>query len=288
MGQTIRESRTLGKSRSYATLADMQPDLAEPTERASTYPPDLADLLPRARVLAVALGELPSRNRLMADLRVGAPKAKALRDLLADETQSDSAEPDPDPVEPTEPEGEPGLDEPYTLESLLNSHGHPGLAATPAPPRREPDTIPTATGRVRSWPLLLLAASAFVAIWSGWVGLGELTGFGVVHPLPGIAPDLSINSAITLPISVEAYAGIAMQAWLTSAPVPPRARHFARWSSIASLGLGAAGQVAYHLMSAAGMTVAPWPVITAVACLPIVVFGMGAALVHLLRTEKGQ
>jgi hypothetical protein len=30
------------------------------------------------------------------------------------------------------------------------------------------------TGTVRRWPLLLIAAPAAVAIWSGWVGLGEL------------------------------------------------------------------------------------------------------------------
>lgn len=60
-----------------------------------------------------------------------------------------------------------------------------------------------AAGRVPSWPLLLLAAPAFVAIWSGWVGLGELTGFGTVRPLPGIWPGLELDTAITLPIGVE-------------------------------------------------------------------------------------
>src|SRR5690606_3939731 len=68
----------------------------------------------------------------------------------------------------------------------------------------------------RRWPLVLLALPAGVATWSGWVGLGELTGFGPVKPLPGIADSLTINSAITLPIGVEAYAALAMSAWLTS------------------------------------------------------------------------
>jgi hypothetical protein len=39
---------------------------------------------------------------------------------------------------------------------------------------------------LRSWPLLVLAAPAAVAVWSGWVGIGRMTGFGLVHPLPGI------------------------------------------------------------------------------------------------------
>jgi membrane-associated phospholipid phosphatase len=53
-----------------------------------------------------------------------------------------------------------------------------------------------------AWPVLLLALPAFVAIWSGWVELGERCGFGVVHPLPGIADNFQINSAITLPIGL--------------------------------------------------------------------------------------
>jgi hypothetical protein len=33
---------------------------------------------------------------------------------------------------------------------------------------------------------LILALPAAVAVWSGWVGIGQMTGFGQVHPLPGI------------------------------------------------------------------------------------------------------
>jgi cytochrome bd-type quinol oxidase subunit 2 len=137
---------------------------------------------------------------------------------------------------------------------------------------------------VRTWPVLLLALPAFVAIWSGWVGLGELTGFGVVHPLPGIADGFSLNTAITLPIGVETYAAYALRAWL-SGRVPGRARRFAKWSAIGSLLLGALGQVAYHLMESAGVTVAPWWITTLVACLPVAVLGMGAALAHLMRED---
>ena len=39
---------------------------------------------------------------------------------------------------------------------------------------------------MRSWPLLLIAAPAMVAIWSGWVALGAMCGFGPVNLLPGI------------------------------------------------------------------------------------------------------
>ncbi|GAA3352091.1 hypothetical protein [Saccharopolyspora gregorii] len=66
---------------------------------------------------------------------------------------------------------------------------------------------------------------------------------------------------------------------------PAPARRFARASALGSLGLGALGQIAYHLMTAAGMTAAPWWITTLVACLPVAVLGMGAALTHLLHTD---
>ena len=35
---------------------------------------------------------------------------------------------------------------------------------------------------VRSWPLLVLAAPAATEVWSGWVGIAQKTGFGLVSP----------------------------------------------------------------------------------------------------------
>jgi hypothetical protein len=74
--------------------------------------------------------------------------------------------------------------------------------------------------------------------------------------------------------------------WLTESGTA-RARRFAQRSTIGSLVLGAAGQVAYHLMTAAGVTKAPWPVTTLVSCLPVVVLGCAAGLAHLIR-EAGE
>ncbi len=139
--------------------------------------------------------------------------------------------------------------------------------------------------RVRTWPILLLALPAFVAIWSGWVGLGELTGFGPVHPLPGIADGFSVNTAITLPIGMETYASYALYVWLSGRIHSDRTRAYAKWSAFGSLALGAVGQVAYHLMEAARISAAPWPVTVGVACLPVVVLGMGAALAHMISRE---
>jgi hypothetical protein len=139
---------------------------------------------------------------------------------------------------------------------------------------------------VRSCPLLVLAAPAAVAVWSGWVGIGQMTGFGVVRPLPGILDSLRIDTAITLPLGVEAYAAIALRAWLTgTSTVSLRTRRFARWSAIASLLLGMTGQVAYHLLTQSRATQAPWEVTTLESCLPVLVLGFGTALAHLLHAD---
>jgi hypothetical protein len=259
--------------------------------RSSAYPVPVADLVPKARELAAELGAVPSRNRLMSEFRIGAAKARA---VLAELTTAPAPEqgehvlhvvPDLEPEEETPASSEsaaapsaPPVGEPVSVSAQDSTPVDPGTGAAVGPAGASPR-------RLARWPLVLLAVPAFVAVWSGWVGLGELTGFGVVHPLPGIADGFSINSAITLPIGVETYAAYALRAWLSDF-VPVRARRFAKWSAIGSLALGALGQVAYHLLSAAHVTHAPWPITTIVACLPVAVLGMGAALAHLIHDTK--
>ena len=353
------------------------------TINGSAYPLPVDELLPAARKLAKELGEVPSRNRLMSELRIGAPKAQALREKLLTEGQDTATRekglrqrlvdqfgytpprdrapldpaaideahriwaqtshistddhpaphlypapigPDPDPVRAQAfpnllaavarireghaaqefrpaphlypgsigPVREPSRPDPYPVghlgtawpvdrvqpvkvnnpAPLVTPHGHPGPA--PAPARRR---------KTATWPVWLLALPAFVAIWSGWVGLGSLTGFGVVYPLPGIADWVRLDTAILLPVGVETYGAFALRVWM-SGTVPARARRFARVSAIGSLLLGGLGQVAYHLMTAQGWTAAPWWITTLVSCLPVAVLGMGAALAHLLRDES--
>jgi hypothetical protein len=139
---------------------------------------------------------------------------------------------------------------------------------------------------VRSWPLLVLAAPAAAEVWSGWVGIAQRTGFGRVSPLPGIWPTLHLDTSISLPVGVEAYAAYALRAWLASEhTVSARTRQFAKWSAIFSFALGMAGQVAFHLLAQAGAARAPWPITTIVSCLPVLVLGMGTALAHMLRAD---
>lgn len=149
----------------------------------------------------------------------------------------------------------------------------PNPSPVPAPPRP--------VQHRRRWPLLVIGASAGTAVWAGWVGLGELVGFGEVHPLPGIWDQATLNTAITLPIGVEAYAVYALSVATTTAPITRAARRFAWISSVAALALGMVGQVAFHLMAADGLTAAPWPIVAAVSCLPVLVLGVASVLWHL-------
>lgn len=165
------------------------------------------------------------------------------------------------------------------------------VEAEPEQVRAEVDTDGTAaTATVKPvvvWPVWALMFSAFVSVWSGWVGLGERTGYGLMNLLPGFTdktggPLLEVNTAITLPIGMEVYAAYALYVWL-SGRVPTRARKFAMWSAIISLLVGAAGQIAYHLLVESNLSTTPWQITTAVSCVPVAVLGMGAALAHLVR-----
>jgi hypothetical protein len=164
----------------------------------------------------------------------------------------------------------------------------PGPAAIHGPvvPADRSEVVRDRASTVRSWPLLLLAFPAAAEVWSGWVGIAQKTGFGLVSPLPGIWSSLHLDTTITLPIGVEAYAAYALRAWLaTEHWISPRTRRFAKWSAICSFALGMAGQVAYHLLVQAGESRAPWAITTVVSCLPVLVLAMGTALAHMLRGD---
>ena len=136
------------------------------------------------------------------------------------------------------------------------------------------------------WPLLLIAAPAAVAIWSGWVGLGELCGFGPVNLLPGVGGGFHLDTAITLPVGIESYGAYALFAWLGLKGASGRTRDFARKSAIGALILGCLGQVAYHLLAAAHWAEAPWLVVVGVACLPVVTLYFAATLTHLILADR--
>lgn len=274
------------------TLADA--DLADDPSRPVLLLANDAEIVRRIRLACPRWWEESPSQALVSAIAVnhdrelglrgtcGTDRARRLRELAAnpdltldEDEQVDAEVPDSESVEAAWRALVSGVDEPAG-QAIQQIKSEPA-----PPPARRP---------VRAWPVLLLAAPAFVAVWSGWVGLGRLTGFGLVNLLPGVVADAgwaTIDTAITLPIGVEAYAAFALWVWL-SGRCPDRARRFARWSAITSLIVGSLGQVAYHLMTAAGVTVAnaPWQITTLVAILPVAIVGMGAALAHLVRAER--
>lgn len=287
------------------------------TETRSAYPKPVEDLVPAARALADELGTVPSRNQLKTRLRIGAPKANAVLAALADYTpqthpaetgpatgpaeapEADPVAPETDPVPaaPTGPaeadtrEAAPAVDpapaEAKPQATTLADPGTPALAAEAAPdaaPETGSEAVAKSRKRLATWPVLLLMLPATVAIWSGWVGLGQLAGFGPVHPLPGIADGFVIDTSITLPIGMETYSAYALYVWL-SGRAGARAIRFARTSALLALTIGAAGQIAYHLMSAANVPAAHPLITAAVACIPVAVLGLGAALAHLVKED---
>ncbi len=277
----------------------------------SAYPMRLEDLISRVRALAEESGERPSIRSVAGTFNVGAKKARAALVALgyidASEHKAENerrlrsvpalaetvtAEPEPTPTAtseesadadavtplftaPQEAHGQAAEDVSQQANTVVDAPASTAILA-------DRTDLSRTRSQMRRWPIILIALGAFVAIWGGWVELGKLTGFGEITPLPGIADSWTINSAITLPLGMEAYAALALQVWLSGRTRSDKARSFAKWSALGALVLGAGGQVAYHLMKAAGMTVAPWQITTVVSCLPVIVLGFGAALVHLM------
>jgi hypothetical protein len=87
---------------------------------------------------------------------------------------------------------------------------------------------------------------------------------------------------------MEAYSVYGLRVWLADRNkylISDRARDFAKWSSLGSLVLGILGQVTFHLLEVGDSLSTPGWVTALVACLPVGVLGLGAALSHLLRDD---
>jgi hypothetical protein len=267
------------------------------TEAPESAVPDLSSkaayLLPAARKIVRDHQRIPSARHLQRALRTRFETAAEVRAVMVTEYP----ELPEAPVSPAAPNADAYSEDTAAYPMLPGPR--PARIDTPAGERpaestREQDTAPVESAPVKprpklpgAWPLFFLSLPAFVAVWSGWVGVGSMTGFGIVHPLPGIWDSFQLNTAITLPIGLETYAAFAIRIWL-SAAVSDRTRKFARASALGALALGAGGQIAYHLMAAAGIARAPWEITTVVSAIPILVVFAGAALAHLVRADRAQ
>lgn len=281
-----------------------------PADRTTRTGPDLPDheIEDALRRWSVEADGPLSRNRVISRYGIGATRATKLLDRSVegwrtrtvgnptrtadDQTgpveQTDAVEPDrtddawtgivADLVAPTAPVGpDQPADEPDRQPDHDLTPADQAATQTSPAPRR-----PRIRGLLAG--LYVIAASAGVAIWSGWVSLGEMAGFGPVRVLPGIADHLIVNAAVALPLGMEAYAALALRVWIGGGH-SDRTRRYARTSTVVSLVTGAAGQVAYHLLAASRHAVAPWPIVTGVSVLPVAVLGMAAGLTHLVVAD---
>lgn len=251
--------------RAIATLkTEQQPTKTPATKNVVTK--TLATKTPPARNPAKDRG--PGKLVLETESSPGPPPAHRQNGtpLATTATPAPPSTPEPNPESSTGPSPE------------VTPAGDPG-----SPARQPADASPHSPPR--AWPLGLIGLAAAVAVWGGWVDLGRLTGFGMVQPLPGLVDGLRINTAIVLPIGIEAYGGYALRTWLSSAALSAKTRRYAGWSALASLVVGAGAQVASHLMKATGITIAPWGVTVVVSCVPVVVLGLATGLATLVRQD---
>ncbi|MCX5119896.1 hypothetical protein OG992_22190 [Micromonospora sp. NBC_00362] len=121
--------------------------MTAPTINGTRYPQPIEVLLPAARDLELPDGEVfPSRNRLMREFRIGAPKAGELLALLkttpADATEAATPDPAPapaapEPAPPTEPDPTPAPEiTPPEPAEQVTPVSRPDTPAPPAPARR--------------------------------------------------------------------------------------------------------------------------------------------------------
>jgi hypothetical protein len=225
----------------------------------------------------------PGRKRLVEATGARVNQVRRALDMIKAEREQ-ATEPAPLPDGPDVPPAPTGRQVPARLVTHGVQVDQPG--DQPDSQAGEPESAPPRLARPpRPWPLVLIALAAAASVWTGWTGLGQLAGFGMVKPLPGIWDDLRINTAVLLPISVEAYAAFALRCWLGGAALSARTRRFASRSAIASLVIGGGAQVAYHLMAAAHVRFAPWPVVVCVALVPVVTLGVATALARLVTSD---
>jgi hypothetical protein len=254
----------------------------------------LEKVLQAIREAEAAGGPIPGRPTLVKTIR---PKPTEHQVRIALETLRQAGElesptdhqpgetlvADPPPKPDTNPDDDDTVTIPAvggdTLATVDTTPGDPGEDLTKAPTRPDEGRLP------RPWPLVFIGLAAAVAIWGGWVRLGQLTGFGPITPLPGIANGFTIDTAVVLPVSAEFYSAYALRVLLASDRLSARTRRFARRSFITSLAVGGGAQIASHVMGAASVTIAPWPVTTLVSCVPVLVIGLATGLATLVKRD---
>lgn len=137
----------------------------------------------------------------------------------------------------------------------------------------------TKARRDHLWVLFVVAASVLAEVWASWVGIGSISGFPRIGPIP---------TDWVLAVAMEAYWGYALYAWLVASP-GPRSRAMAMWSCAAVFVLSLIGQVLYHEITAPAATpLGKRFVIGFVTSLPVIVLALIAVLIHLRHADRAE
>lgn len=136
-------------------------------------------------------------------------------------------------------------------------------------------TVPAAVpAPVRDWwvviGMLISAASAAVASFSGLYGLASVAGWPV-------------RLAWLLPVTVDAYAMTSARVWLAGTTKSDATRRFARVNALLAIAASIAGNAAYHAIGT-GLLVVSWPIVVLVGAVPAAVLGLTAHL-HALNGQ---
>lgn len=132
-----------------------------------------------------------------------------------------------------------------------------------------------------TWTVGLGAA---ILSWAAWTGLAQRCGWTETLHLGSKDSGLTLRLAWLTAIIVDIYALRAFRVWQRSAPwVSDATRYYAKWSTFVAIGVGVAGNVAYHMMILNNVAQAPWWIVIPVSALAPMALG---AVGHLNAIER--
>lgn len=130
----------------------------------------------------------------------------------------------------------------------------------------------------------VVGLGAAILSWAAWTGLAQRCGWTDTLHLGDKDGGLTLRLAWLTALIVDVYALRAFRVWQRSAPwVSDSTRHYAKWSTFVAIGVGVAGNVAYHMMVLNHVTQAPWWIVIPVSAMAPAALG---AVGHLNAIER--
>jgi hypothetical protein len=184
---------------------------------------------------------------------------------------------------------------------VSSSEVAPVAGSAPVGDKRRGDAPGAATAAwaappTRDWAtdigIAIVGVAAAVSSWAGWVGLALMAGWTQSVGLGDTGVRLWL--AWLLPIAVDVYALVAARVWMRLPWVSPSTRSFARWTTLATVALGVAANVVYHVSDTHSAGTASHTadlslaIVVATASLPPLMLGAVAHLSALMNSDRLQ